>query len=61
MKPRFSPLQSGQEFDRWRVEFEKWYDYNKSTVEEKYIDLLESLQKNEAIKLFVNITLIEMV
>ena len=37
--PRFPPLWSGQEFDRWRVEVEKWFDNNRSTEEEKYIDL----------------------
>ena len=29
---------------------EKWYDDIKSTNEEKYIELLESLKKNEAMK-----------
>ena len=38
---RFPPLWSGQEFYRWRIEVEKWFDNNKSTDEEKYIDLLE--------------------
>ena len=50
VKPRLPPLWSGQEFDRWRVEVEKWFDNNKSTDEEKYIDLIESLKKNENIK-----------
>ena len=54
VKPRFPSLWSGQEYDRWRVEVEKWYDNNKSTDEEKYIDFMESLKKNENIKEFVN-------
>ena len=53
VKPRLPPLWSGQEFDRWRLEVEKWYNNNRSTDEEKYIDLLESLKKNDAIKDFV--------
>ena len=43
---------SGQEYDRWRVEVEKWFDNNKATDEEKYIDLLESFNKNEAVNDF---------
>ena len=46
VKPRFPPLWSGQEYDRWRIEEEKQFKNNKSTDEEKYIDLLESLKKN---------------
>ena len=53
VKLRFPSLWSGKEFDRWRVEVENWFDNNKSTEEEKYIDLLESLKKNEAVKEFV--------
>ena len=52
---------SEQEYDRWRIEVEKWYDNNKSTDEEKYIDLMESLKKNESIKEFVVKTLVEKV
>ena len=37
-KPRLPPLWSGQKYDRWKIEVEKWYDNNKSTDEEKYID-----------------------
>ena len=50
---KLSPLWSGQQYDRCRVEVEKWFDNNKSTDEEKYIDLMESLKKNESIKEFV--------
>ena len=50
VKPRFPPLWSGQEFDRWRIEVDRWFDNYKSSDEEKYIDLLESLKKNDAIK-----------
>ena len=45
VKPRLPPLWSGQEFDRWKVEVDKWVDNNKSTDEEKYIDLIDSLKK----------------
>ena len=42
VKSRQPPLWSGQKYDRWRIEVEKWYDNNKASDEEKYIDLLES-------------------
>ena len=61
VKSRQPPLWSGQKYDRWRIEVEKWYDNNKASDEEKYIDLLESLKKNEAIKEFVVKTLVEKV
>ena len=61
MKPKLPPIWSGQEFDRWRIEVEKLFNNNKSTEEEKYIDLLESLKKNDAIKEFVVKTLVEKV
>ena len=60
-KPRLPPLWSGQKYDRWKIEIEKWSDNNKSTDEEKYIDLLESLKKNDAVKEFVVKTLVEKV
>ena len=41
VKTRQPPLWSGQKFDRWKVEVERWYENNKSSDEEKYIDLLE--------------------
>ena len=46
VKTRQPPLWSGQNFYRWKVEVERWYENNKSSDEEKYIDLLESLKKN---------------
>ena len=55
VKPRFPPLWSGQEYDRWRVDVEKWFN------NDKYIYLLESLKKNEVIKDFVVKTLVEKV
>ena len=61
VKTRQPPLWSGQKFDRWKVEVERWYENNKSSDEEKYIDLLESLKKNEVIKEFVVNTLVEKV
>ena len=59
-KPRIPPLWSGQKYDRWKIEVEKWRN-NKLTDEEKYIDLLESLKKNDVVKQFVVNTLIEKV
>ena len=61
LKVSLQPLWPGQEFDRWKIEVVKWYDNNKSTNEEKYIDLMESLKKNENIKEFVVKTLVEKV
>ena len=46
VKSRFPPLWSGQDYDRWKVEIVKWFDNNKSSDEDKYIDLIESLKKN---------------
>ena len=37
-KPRFPSLWSGQKYDRWKIEGEKWCDNNKAKDEEKYID-----------------------
>ena len=34
-KPRLPLLWSGQKYDRWKIEVEKWFDNNKSTDEEK--------------------------
>ena len=41
VKSRQPPLWSGQQYDRWRIEVERWYKNNKSSDEEIYIDLLE--------------------
>ena len=41
VKSRFPPIWSGQDYDRWRIEIEKWYDNNQSSGEDKYIDLIE--------------------
>ena len=38
-----------------------WRNHGRGNDEEKYLDLIESLKKNEAIKEFVNRTLIERV
>ena len=54
-------MRSGQKFDRWKAEVEKWYENNKSSDEEKYIDLLESLKKNKVRKELVVYTLVEKV
>ena len=50
VKPRQPPLWSGQKFDRWKIEVERWYENEKANDEEKFLDLMESLKKNEAIK-----------
>ena len=52
---------SGQKFDRWKVEVERWCENNRANWEKKFVDLLQSLKMNEVIKYFVNITLIEKV
>ena len=46
VKARWPPIWTGQKFDKWRLEIEKWKENNKSTEEDKYVDLLESLKKN---------------
>jgi len=61
VKPRWPPGWSGQKFDKWKTEIEKWRQNNKSTEEDKYMDLIESLKKNDTIKDFVAKTLIEKV
>ena len=61
VKSRFPPIWSGQKFERWKKEIERWSTNNKSSEEDKYVDLLESLKKNDTIKEYVNITLIEKV
>ena len=40
---------------------EKWTENNKSTEEDKYVDLMESLKKNKTIKDFVTKTLVDKV
>ncbi len=59
MKPRPPPLWTGQKFDRWKVEVMSWHNHSRGNDKEKYLDLVESLKKNEAIKEFVNSTLIQ--
>merc|ERR1711984_37868 len=61
IKERWPPVWIGQKFDKWRLEIEKWKENNKSTEEDKYVDLLESLMKNETIKEFVTKTLVDKV
>ena len=50
---------SGQQFDRWKVEVERWFDNNRASEEDKYIDLIESLKKNSAVQNFVLMTMVE--
>ena len=38
VKSRQPPLWTRQQFDRWRLEMERWYDNNQASDEEKYID-----------------------
>ena len=45
VKSRWPPVWIGQKFDKWRLEINKWKENNKSTEEDKYVDLLESLKK----------------
>ena len=49
----------GQKFDKWKLEVEKWKENNKSSEEDKFVDLLESLKKNDTIKEFVTKTLVD--
>jgi len=61
VKARWPPGWTGQRFDKWRVEIEKWSANNKATEEDKFMDLIESLKKNEAIKDFISKSLIKKV
>ncbi len=61
VKPRPPPLWTGQKFDRWKVEVMSWRNHSRGNDEEKYLDLEESLKKNEAIKECVRRTLKEKV
>ena len=54
VKARYPPILLGQSYERWRMEVERWSTNNKTSEEEKYIDLYESLWKNNVIKDFVN-------
>ena len=61
VKSRFPPNWTGQKFERYREEVEKWTQNNKAPEDDKYIDLMESLKKNDKIKDYVQTTLIEKV
>ena len=50
IKARPPPNWVGQKFEKWKLEVEKWKENNRSTDEEKFVDLLESLKKNDTIK-----------
>merc|ERR1712074_14548 len=58
-KPRLPPGWSGQRFDKWRAEVEKWSENNRATEEDKFVDLVESLKKNDAVKEFVSKSLLD--
>ena len=47
VKSRPPPLWSGQNFDRWKIEVERWYENNRASVEDKFLDLMESLKNNK--------------
>ena len=59
VKSRALPAWIGQKFDKWKQEILKWGENNRATEEDKYNDLLESLNKNDSIKEFVSRTLVE--
>ena len=59
IKARLPPIWTGQRFNKWKVEIEKWNQNNKLTDEDKFVDLLESLKKNDSIKEFVTKKLID--
>ena len=59
VKLRVPPAWIGQKFDKWKQEIEKWKENNRATEEDKYVDLVESLKKNDSIKDFVTKTLVE--
>ena len=61
VKSRWPPVWTGQQFDKWKLKVEKWTENNKSTEEDKYVDLMESLKKNETIKDFMTKTLVDKV
>merc|ERR1712030_54609 len=61
VKPRAPPGWSGQRFDKWRVEIENWSTNNRAIEEDKFVDLIESLKKNDAIKEFVSKSLLDKV
>ena len=46
VKTRQELLWSGQKFDRWKVEVERWYENNRANDEENFLYLMESLKKN---------------
>ena len=59
VKPRPPLLWTGQMFDRWKAEVISWLNHGRGNYEEIFLNLIESLKKNEAIKEFVNRTLVE--
>ena len=40
VKSRWPPVWIGKKFDKWKSEIEKWSQNNKSTEEDKYMDLI---------------------
>ena len=59
IKTKNPPMWFGQRFDIWKKDIEKWSANNKVSEEDKYIDLFESLKKNETIKDYVHKSMIE--
>ena len=58
IKSKSPPLCSGQKFECWKKEIEKWSTNNKASDRDKFIALFESLKKNDIIKYNVHITII---
>ena len=58
-KTKQPPIWSGQLFEKWKIEVERWSENNRSSEEDKYVDLMESLKKNDNVKEFVTTTMME--
>ena len=59
VKDRLPTVWIGQKFDKWKLEVIKCKENNRLTDEEKYVDLMKSLMKNDKIKEFITKTLVE--
>ena len=59
VKLKLPPSWIRQKFDKWRQEIKKWKENIRATEEDKFVDLVLSLKKNDSIKDFVMKTLVE--
>ena len=50
VKARWPSGWSGQRFDKWQIEIEKWSQNNKSTEEDKFMDLIEISRRMRRLK-----------